>query len=142
MIFLRKLKIIKRTKFGANFLLYDSGKNIANRLVIFGTRSDLIHLKNNKTWYLDGTISIITSKYKQLYTIQIKMRNVFIPILFCLMTKKDFVSYNYLFSLLKTKFNLNDPERIILDFEYAPFAAFKQIFPETLLTHASSIFAK
>lgn len=53
---------------GEKFLLYDSGPT-ENRLLIFGTRQNLMLLAKSKHWYADGTFKTVPLLFAQLYTI-------------------------------------------------------------------------
>lgn len=56
------------TSKGDNFLLYDSGPN-ENRLLIFGTLSNLKFLSECNCIYMDGTFDVTPPLFKQVYTI-------------------------------------------------------------------------
>lgn len=58
----------KTTFKGEEFLLFDSGPAM-NRLLIFGTSSNLKFLKECDEWYLDGTFKTAPPLFSQLYTI-------------------------------------------------------------------------
>ena len=124
---------IKYTVSGARFLLYDSGVRDLERIVIFSTETNLIHLNYNKTWVCDGTFSVVPSNFEQLYTIQIQIRNKFVPILFCLMKRKNSRSYEKLFELLKNVYHVTDPHNIIMDFEQASFNMHSNVFPSSTI---------
>jgi hypothetical protein len=113
------------------------------RIIIFGTESNIIHMKNSKTWIADATFKVVPVNFTQLFTIQIAIRNKFKPMIYCLMKKKDVASYTILFEVLKTKFGLQKPERIVLDFEYASFSVISVVFKDVIvygcLFHLSQI---
>ena len=43
---------------GESFLLYDSGVEDVNRIIVFGTEWSINLLKDCKSWYMDGTFKI------------------------------------------------------------------------------------
>jgi hypothetical protein len=50
--------------------LYDSCFVLCDRMVIFATDSDLIHLSNNKRFIIDGIFKVVTGKFEPLLAIQ------------------------------------------------------------------------
>jgi hypothetical protein len=44
---------------GENFLLYDSGCDDPNRILIFGTERTLNLLKDSQHWFMDGTFKVV-----------------------------------------------------------------------------------
>lgn len=57
-----------KTVKGDDFVLFDNKDGI-NRIVMFGTRENLIFLKHCDDWYMDGTFDISPPLFKQVYTI-------------------------------------------------------------------------
>jgi predicted Ser/Thr protein kinase len=113
------------------------------RLIIFCTEENLIHLKYNKIWICDGTFSVVPRNFTQLFRIQFSFKNKFMPLVFVLMKKKDTYSYSKVFSILKSHIDLQ-PSRIIIDFESASFKSLLLSFPNTQLSgcffHFNQIF--
>lgn len=124
---------IKYTRSGANFVLYNGLKNENEneKIVIFGTETNMIHLNNNKIWLFDGTFSVVPSIFSQLVTIQCEIRGEYIPLIYCLMPSKSFNAYLSFLKILSEKYDLKAPDYLILDFEAASFNSFKTIFPRT-----------
>ncbi|CAI9724491.1 Hypothetical predicted protein [Octopus vulgaris] len=56
---------------GEKFLLYDSGEDNPERLLVFGTQVGLDDLGNNKDWPCDGTFKCSPDIYYQLFTLHI-----------------------------------------------------------------------
>lgn len=67
--------VCRKTIDGDKFLLYDSGVNDLNRLLIFGTYENLVHLENSKIRHADGTFKIIPTNFQQLYILDIKINS-------------------------------------------------------------------
>ena len=55
------------------FLQYDNGRE--DRVLIFGTRDSLDYLENGRNWFMDGTFSVSSPQFAQLYTAQWKKRS-------------------------------------------------------------------
>ena len=60
---------LKVTSTGDDLLLFDSGPNIDNRIMIFLTARNLDILHNSPHWFADGTFKIVLELFFQLYTI-------------------------------------------------------------------------
>lgn len=125
---------IQKTYMGEDFLLHDSGIADEERIIVFGTNSNLIHLMHNNVWVVDGTFKSAPSNFEQLYTIQCKIRGKFLPLISALMKKKTTTSYIKLFEFIKSRMQSFYPMNIILDFEHASFNALKITFPESILS--------
>ncbi|KAF7689907.1 hypothetical protein CDIK_2767 [Cucumispora dikerogammari] len=100
-------------------------------VVIFGTKSNLIHLTFNKTWLMDGTFSVVPPQFSQLCTIQCEICNTFVSLVFCLMPSKTIDMYNLFLTLLRNDLNVLGPDTLIIDFEDAPYIFFNQTFSNT-----------
>lgn len=124
---------IRKTYNDIDFVFFDSGMFENNRIIIFATQSDLIHLFNSKIWVIDGTFKVVPNDFEQLCTIQAKIREKFVPLVFCLMKKRDLFSYMLFLEQIKHKFLNLQPELIIMDFEHGIFTSCKSIFPQSIL---------
>ncbi|KAG0436222.1 hypothetical protein DMUE_4329 [Dictyocoela muelleri] len=82
------LEITKTLNKNEDFLLYDSGMKDINRIIIFGTKSNILHLSHNNIWLEDGTFKSCPANFEQLFTIQCKIRQRYLPLLFCFMKKR------------------------------------------------------
>ncbi|KAF7685675.1 hypothetical protein CDIK_3576 [Cucumispora dikerogammari] len=102
-------------------------------VVIFGTKSNIIHLTFNKTWLMVGTFSVVPPQFSHLCTIQCEIRNTFVPLIFCLMPSKTIDMYNIFLSILRYELNVTGPDTLITDFEIAPYISFNQTFPNTTI---------
>jgi hypothetical protein len=125
---------IRTTKFNTNFIQHDHTDKNGNRIIIFSTESDLVHLSTYKIWFIDCTFAVVPKPFYQLLIIQSLVRGDFIPLLFCLLPNKELNSYKTIFELLKEKFAVNPPDRIILDYETAIFTAASNTFKSTIIS--------
>jgi hypothetical protein len=116
-----------------NFLLFDSGQFDAERIVIFGTMENILHLKHNNVWLCDATFQSCPKNFEQLFIIVCKIRNKNIPLLFCFMKKKNIICYNRIFNYLKDKQACIGPKHFVIDFEAAMFSSIHFVFENSKL---------
>jgi hypothetical protein len=57
-------------------LIYDSGEKDENRMMIFSTESDIIHLKNSDIWIIDGTFKVVLVNFEQMVIIQARIGGI------------------------------------------------------------------
>ena len=119
---------------GENILLYDSGEDNENRILIFGTNSGLDDLENYRNWACDGTFKCSPDIYYQLYTLHIHIDNVSIPRIFALLPNKSTETYDTFFHVLKDLRSTLQPDTLMLDFEKASYDSFKNNFPTANVT--------
>ncbi|XP_066969100.1 uncharacterized protein [Macrobrachium rosenbergii] len=119
---------------GDQFLLYDSGEDCSDRILVFGTKAGLDDLEKNKDWACDGTFKCSPEIYYQLFTLHIVIKNISIPRIFVLLPDKSQVTYSKLFSALKDLRPSLQPETLMVDFEKASINAFSAVFSTTKLT--------
>lgn len=122
---------IQKTRDGVNFILYNGLNSDNEKMIIFGTLSNLIHLGNSSVWLIDSTFSVVPSTFYQLCTIQCVIRGDYIPLVFCLMPSKSTKTYDHFFKILSEKYMVKWPDYLIIDFELATFISFSKIFPLT-----------
>ena len=70
---------------GENFLLYDSGCDDPNRILIFGTDRMMNVLKESDHWFMDGTFKVVPELFFQLYTVQALLFGSIIPCMYILL---------------------------------------------------------
>ena len=119
---------------GNQFLLYDSGEDCSDRILVFGTEAGLDDLEKNKDWACDGTFKCSPEIYIQLFTLHIVIKNISIPRIFVLLPDKSQVTYSRLFRALKDLRPSLQPETLMVDFEKASINAFSAVFPTTKVT--------
>ena len=115
-----------------DFCLYDSGSNDSNRIIIFTTERNLVHIKNSNLWISDGTFKVVPNEFLQLYTIHGKVFNSVFPLIYVLMRDKYEKSYSNVLEVIRKQGGVDFPKNIVIDFEIAAYNAFK--------THQTAIF--
>ena len=111
------------------FLIYDNGANADERVMVFSTSEDLTHLAESRTWFMDGTFAVCPNLFTQLYVIHGKVGSSTCPLVYALLQKKTFSTYETLFQLLHNRY-LCDPSVVVVDFEKAVHTAVKSVFGE------------
>ena len=74
-------------------MFWDSGENDKDRILIFATQTNIDFLNENPHWFGDGTFSIAPSIYYQLYTINIQVEAFNLPLVYALLSHKDYATY-------------------------------------------------
>ncbi|KAL3853327.1 hypothetical protein ACJMK2_016875 [Sinanodonta woodiana] len=113
---------------GENFLLYDSGCDDPNRILIFGTKRTLNLIKDSQHWFMDGTFKVIPELFFQLYTVHALVTGSIVPCLFVLLPNKTQVTYCRLFEEIKVLQPQVHPTTITMDFEKAAINAATECF--------------
>ncbi|KAG0437564.1 hypothetical protein DMUE_3617 [Dictyocoela muelleri] len=121
---------IKKTNKGDLFYLFDSGKDYQDRIVIFSTDVNLLHLFKSKVWIVDGTFRSCAKNFYQIYTIIGIFHERALPLCYFCMKRKSVKSYEKGLTFIKDKCKKN-PSEVIIDFEQASYLAFKKIFKPT-----------
>lgn len=109
-----------------NIVLYDSGSNDVDRLIIFTTNTNFIHLNNAKVWISDGTFKCFPREFSQLYIIFEKVFKKDFHLVFMLMKSRTELAYTRSFNVLK-EHNVKFPDFLIIDFKIQAFNAVKKI---------------
>ncbi|KFM58704.1 hypothetical protein X975_17494, partial [Stegodyphus mimosarum] len=112
-----------------NLVLYDSGADDINRILVLGDKELLAELKKDSI-YGDGTFDKVPSMFYQLYTWHAKVGNSYPPCVYILLPKKDLGTYNRMFEIIKVLLPNMMPQKVLLDFEKAAINAAKIAFPE------------
>jgi len=84
---------VAKTREQILFLFWDSGENDKDRILIFATQTNIDFLNENPHWFGDGTFSIAPSIYYQLYTINIQVEAFNLPLVYALLSHKDYATY-------------------------------------------------
>ena len=98
---------IKNTFDGMPFLIHDSVIENNGRIIVFSTDSNLIHLSNSDVWLIDGTFKVVPNGFEQLVTMQARIRNIYVCLVYALLPKKNNETYNEFFRLIWQKFSVN-----------------------------------
>lgn len=122
----------------SSFLLTDVSDIKENRVIIFCQPNHAKLLCESETVLMDGTFSIVSKLFYQLYTIHglvSRINNETMPLVYCLMTSKSSDAYRLLFTTLKSVFKEKydyefDPTSFLIDFEIAAINIIKEVCPE------------
>ena len=71
------------------FLIYDSGPEDVNRIIIFGTELCLRKLADARTWYMDGTFKVAPAIFTQLYVIRVPLADSAISCIYAFTQRKE-----------------------------------------------------
>ena len=116
-----------------NFLLYDSGANDVNRILIFCSDSGRLDLCQAKNIAVDGTFDSCPQIFFQLFTLHVVKKNTSVPRLFALLPNKTENTYERLFMAIKEQVPAFKPESVLLDFEKATMNAINKVYPNASL---------
>ena len=113
---------------GEKFLLYNSGCDDPNRILIFGTERTLNLIKDSQHWFMDGTFKVVPELFFQLYTVQALVTGSIVPCLYVLLPNKTQITYCRLFEEIKVLQPQVHPTTITTDFERAAINAATECF--------------
>ena len=120
------------TSTGDRFLLADDGTE--ERILIFATEANLIHLAEGSRWYMDGTFYASPGNFFQLYSIHSVVNGCMMPLVYGLLPNKTQATYTRFFSLLTENaaaLNIDiQPTEVMMDFEVAPRNVISSLFPD------------
>lgn len=115
-----------------SFLIYDSGPERADRLMIFATDEALTRLGSSRQWFMDGTFGCAPALFQQLYVIRVPLGQNSISCVYAFMSTKTIAAYEELFRAITDKCRLLgfdvDPQCIVMDFEQAVISAVRNVF--------------
>jgi len=115
------------------FMLYDSGKEDSQRLLIFSTKTNLELLATCDHWYADGTFSSSPPLFSQIYTIHGMKFSTCIPLVYALLPDKTQTTYTKFLTVLKVLNSSLKPTTLMIDFEQAVQKSASEVFPDCLL---------
>nr|XP_018904398.1 PREDICTED: uncharacterized protein LOC109035279 [Bemisia tabaci] len=122
-----------RTRSDQLFLLYDSGREGANRTLIFSTSENLRMLAASDTLLTDGTFKVVPRQFLQLYTLHGVILDTVFPFVFVLTTRKDEGTYADIYRQVKViaaELDIHFSFQFLnTDFEAANINAVKEAFP-------------
>jgi hypothetical protein len=114
------------------FLIYDSGAQSHERVIVFGSDRALQHLSRARVWYMDGTFETAPHLFKQLYVIRAPAGESSVTCVYAFLSGKSQALYELLFRGLNDHCRSNgydlEPERIKVDFEQAVFRAIASVY--------------
>ncbi|ESO07832.1 hypothetical protein HELRODRAFT_184650 [Helobdella robusta] len=111
-----------------NVIIYDSGANPFNRIIVFSTFVQLQQMGRSTRWFMDGNFSLSPNIFHQLYFIRVAYLNHYVTCAYALMTSRN----EEVFRAIKDKAQEHNiilaPTTVMLDFEIAPRRALHDIF--------------
>lgn len=134
-----------------NFLIYDSFEDEdynldCGRILVFGTRENLLTLSKSETWFLDGTFQTVPTIFFQLFTIMGTVvqksrgeeRKIALPLVYALLENKQEIAYSKVIEVTlafaeQSGIRMRQPSSIMTDFELAIINAIKIHFPDEII---------
>jgi hypothetical protein len=102
---------------GVNFLLYDSGAEDENRMMIFGTTNSIASLSRSLKIHADGTFKVTPAPFKQLYVLHFEENEKLFPAAFILLSGKTRALYDEMLQVLQTLTPFQ-ATKVITDYEF------------------------
>ena len=100
-----------------DMVLFDSGPE-TDRMILVGCDVLLDGLARADLWIADGTFSVVSSLFYQLYTIQFEFEEGINPFgLYCFMQNKTNEVYTRMLTAVKNLILTGEPKKILVDFE-------------------------
>lgn len=78
---------------GVKFMLHDSGSDSNEKIIIWSTLSDPIHLSHCVLWIIDCTFKVVPHYFSQMMIFQSKIREEFVILVYFLLSRKTKTSY-------------------------------------------------
>ena len=119
---------------GTRFLLVDDGSE--DKILIFCTDRFLQILCRSKKIFDDGTFFTCPLLFSQIYTIHGMIRDKMVPLVYCLLPKKDIRTYRRMIRSIQDAAADRHPElpfiptEVQMDYEMAMISTLRQLFPE------------
>ncbi len=101
------------------FLLYDSGSDNHERILIFGDHFMVNQLEASNFWLADGTFKLTPKVFYQLYTIHIQISDIAPACVYALLPNKTEATYNRFLKALLDFAPSSSPSKILIHFELA-----------------------
>ena len=116
---------------GKPWLLYDSGNDGGNRVMLFGLEDTVKAMSRSSFWFGDGTFKTSPRILTQVYSIHYQLHDHVVLGVIALMEHKDAASYLKLFRAIKNLLperRNQGPQYFSLDFEDAAMNTFTTVF--------------
>lgn len=117
---------------GRRFLMFDSGVDDHNRILIYSTDENLDAMASKTDWFIDGTFKCAPEIFYQVFTIHVYVHGAVIPVLYALLPNKQEATYARLLQALTSLRQLH-PTSVVTDFELASFNAVRTAFPHVVI---------
>ena len=101
------------------FLQFDSGVGVEDRMLIFSTQQLLDALRQAGTVFSDGTFKMAPTPFKQIYILRAESDGVYVTVAYILLTCKKEALYLKMFRQLKAMCPGLDISGLMIDFEPA-----------------------
>ena len=121
------------TSNGRRFLMFDSGTDDHDRILIFSTDDSLDAMVRNTNWFVDGTFKCAPEIYYQVFTVHVFIHGAVIPVLYALLPNKQQATYERLFTALNSMRQFN-PTSILADFEMSSINAVGSVYPNATVS--------
>lgn len=115
---------------GEHFVLFDSGQGDEDRIIVFGTASNLVRLVSCDKWFADGTFRTVPNLFYQLYSIHGMLEDEIFPPVYALLPNKSQKTYERFMRELKRLNSSLNPRTVTMDIELAAINAFQAVFLE------------
>ena len=102
---------------GSDFLVFDSGKDDHDRILIFSNTSAMTELSRAEIMAIDGTFKLCPLLWTQLVTVHAVAKDLSVPFLFGLLPNKCERTYDKFLSAVKSLMPDFHPKGCICDFE-------------------------
>ena len=117
----------------SNFILWDSGEDDVNRILMFGTEENLVILEQHRHWFMDGTFKVAPEMFFQVFTIHALVDKSALPLIYVLLQDKSEASYIRVFQKVCQLKPILNPLSMMADFEKASQNAVRHVFPAVQL---------
>lgn len=109
-----------------------------NRIIVLSSKITLNKIEHVRHFFADGTFKCCPKPFYQLYIIYGDLGSTenstnIIPFFYALLSNKEEVTYQRMFSGILRNVPDWKPEKFTLDFEKAPMNVIKKIFPQTIV---------
>ena len=115
---------------------YDSGKEDYERVLVFGDPYMTSVLESSKFWLGDGTFKLSPKNFYQIYTLHVYVLGTAPACLYALLPNKTEKPCSRLLDALEAFAPDFMPDKVLLDFEIAPFNAFQKYHSGSMLSGA------
>lgn len=118
---------------GRRFLMYDSGVDDHERILIYSSDEHMDAMVRNTNWFIDGTFKCAPEIFYQVFTIHVLIAGNIIPVLYALLPNKQCGTYDRLFTAINAMRQF-DPTTVMSDFEMASINAVQANYPRASIT--------
>lgn len=77
------------------FLLFDSGRQDPERVIVFASQMQLQHLAVSDKWFMDGNYKMAPSLFKQVYVIRVPLGSSAVTCVYAFLTGIAMFAFNY-----------------------------------------------